>query len=31
MSLKKKTWLYIVLIALAVGLSAWLLVRYNRA
>ena len=29
--MKKKTWLYIVLIALAVGLSAWLLVRYNRA
>ena len=29
--MKKKTWLYIVLIALAVGLSAWLLVRYNSA
>ena len=29
--MKKKTWLYIVLIALAVGLSVWLLVRYNSA
>ena len=29
--MKKKTWLYIVLIALAVGLSAWLLVRYSSA
>ena len=29
--MKKKTWLYIVLIALAVGLSVWLLVRYNSS